>query len=175
MAHLLLRIPLFHSSRSFVTLNLNKETLRWIRGTRSSECISDEVGHTGQSPLQNYWNRPTEFEEFFLFKLNLTYKFVNRQWKKSTKENIVWIWPHLSPVRQGPQWEEFCQTKVLLHVKHRNVEQLTENGDIRWTTLYNRFIGEINKDSNNFLGQAVDNEEEIDKEEELRNVKDEDD
>src|SRR6266496_410904 len=35
--HLLLSIPLYHSSRQFVTLNLNKETSRWICRTGTNE------------------------------------------------------------------------------------------------------------------------------------------
>ena len=58
-AHLLLGIPLYHSSRSFITLNLNKEAPRWLRGTGNREGyegtgLNDDVGHTGPSPLKNY-------------------------------------------------------------------------------------------------------------------------
>jgi hypothetical protein len=35
---------------------------------------------------------------------------------------------------------------------HRDIEQLTENGEIGWSTLYDRFIKEIN----NLLGPATD-------------------
>ncbi|PKK62036.1 hypothetical protein RhiirC2_790962 [Rhizophagus irregularis] len=48
-----------------------------------------------------------------------------------------------------------------------NIEQLTENGDIGWSTLYDRFIEEINKDPSDLLGPAIDNEEEIAEEDEL--------
>ena len=37
--HLILSLPLYHSSHAFVTLNLNKESARWLRGTGS---IGDE-------------------------------------------------------------------------------------------------------------------------------------
>jgi hypothetical protein len=56
--HLLLRILLYHSSRLFVTLNLNEEGPRWIRSTGSG--LNDEeftainnAGRTNQSPLKN--------------------------------------------------------------------------------------------------------------------------
>jgi len=46
---------------------------------------------------------------------------------------------------------------------------LTENGDIRWSILYDCFIEEINKNSSDLLGLAVDNEEEeINEEEKLK-------
>ncbi|PKC54020.1 hypothetical protein RhiirA1_355369, partial [Rhizophagus irregularis] len=32
------------------------------------------------------------------------------------RENIVRIFPRPSPIREGPQWEEFCRVKVVLHV-----------------------------------------------------------
>ncbi len=182
--HLLLGIPLYHSSRLFISLNLNKEAPRWLRGTGGNEegvgtSLGNDVGHTGKSPLKNYWDRPEEFEDFSLYKLNLTHKFVNGYWKKYTKENIVRIWSRLSPVHQGPHWEEFCRVKVLLHVRHRNIEQLTENGDIGhcivWSTLYDHFIEEISKDPSDLLGPAVDNEEEIIAEEEELEEENEDD
>src|SRR6266496_1715943 len=119
--HLLLGIPLYHSSRNFVTLNLNEEAARWVRGTGTNE--NDEslrrikgIGRTTQSPMKLYWKRPTELEDLSLFNLHLTHKFDKGNWKKCTKENIVRIWSRLSPLRNGEQWEEFCRVKVLLHV-----------------------------------------------------------
>ncbi|CAG8693782.1 19014_t:CDS:1 [Cetraspora pellucida] len=53
--HLLLGIPLYHSSRRFVTLNLNKESLRWLCGTGNENFgTTSQVGQTDQSPLQRY-------------------------------------------------------------------------------------------------------------------------
>ena len=74
--HLILGIPLYHSSRMFVVLNLNNESARWIRGMGSSETITD-AGCTTQSALKKYWNRNEELEEYSLYKLNLTHKFIN--------------------------------------------------------------------------------------------------
>jgi len=53
---------------------------------------------------------------------------------------------------------------------------LTENGDIGWSILYDRFIEEINKDPSDLLGPAIDNEEEeVDEEEELEKKENKDD
>ena len=41
-----------------------------------------------------------------------------------------------SALHEDPQWEEFCRAKVLLHVRHRDLQQLTENGTITWSALY---------------------------------------
>ncbi|PKK68501.1 hypothetical protein RhiirC2_782199 [Rhizophagus irregularis] len=79
--HLLLGIPLYYSSRPFVSLNLNEIGPRWIHGTGSGPngeefTTIDDVGRTNQSPLRKYWNRPDELENFTLFKLYLIEKDV---------------------------------------------------------------------------------------------------
>ncbi|RHZ81257.1 hypothetical protein Glove_122g121 [Diversispora epigaea] len=169
---------------------------RWIRGTGSREDRTSpayDIGHIGKSSLKitgtntgrniTYqvsagnlnWDRLAEFEDFSLFKLNLMYTFVNGYQKKCEKENIVQIWPHPSTVYRGSQWEEFCQIKVLLHVRHRNLEQLTENGNITWSILYDNFIEEINEDPNDVLGLAIDKEEEIEEEDPEEEIEDDQD
>jgi ATP-dependent DNA helicase PIF1 len=151
-SHLLLGIPLYHSSRSFVSLNLNREAPR---------VLGNDTGRTTKSALKKYWDRPAEFEEFSLFQLNLRYKIAKGHWVECKKENIVRIWPRPSPIYQGPQWEEFCRIKVILHVPHRSLEQLTENDTISWSTLYEHFSDVINNDPPDLLGLSVDNEKEI--------------
>ena len=114
-------------------MNLNKEAPRWIRGTRESEEFltdNNDSGRTNKSPLKIYWDRPTELEDFMLFRLHLTHKLVQNKWNRCQQENIVRIFPHPSALRKGPQWEEYCRIKVLLYVQHRNLQQLTENGNI---------------------------------------------
>ena len=44
--HILLSLPLYHSSQQFVFLNLNKEAPRWIRDTGKSE-ESSMVNNSG--------------------------------------------------------------------------------------------------------------------------------
>jgi len=57
--HILLSLPLYHSSRQFVFLNLNKEALRWICGSGKSEesfnVNINDIGRTEKSPLKAYW------------------------------------------------------------------------------------------------------------------------
>ena len=162
--HIILGIPLYHSSRQSVFLNLDKEAPRWIQGTGEGEgyfTINNDLGLTEKSPLKIYWERPTELEDFTLFRLYLTHKLVKNQWKKCQQENIVRMFPRPSSLREGPQWEEFCRVKVLLHVRHRNLQQLIGDGSIAWTTVYHQHIEEINSDPIDLLGQPVDNEREI--------------
>jgi len=81
--HLLLGLPLYHSSRQFVSLNLNKQTPRWICGSGNendqSFSSNGEVGQTVKSPLQKYWDRPVELEDVTLFQLYLRYTFSRGQ------------------------------------------------------------------------------------------------
>jgi hypothetical protein len=59
-------------------------------------------------------------------------------------------------MREGQQWEEYCRVKVLLHVRHQDLQQLTENNTMAWSTLYNRHLEEINADPIDILGSPKD-------------------
>ncbi|EXX53021.1 hypothetical protein RirG_247740 [Rhizophagus irregularis DAOM 197198w] len=80
--HLLLGIPLYHSSQQYVLLNLNEEAPRCVRGTGSRENVEDgttikEGARTTWSPLRKYWDRDDQFEDFSLYRLYLTHKYTN--------------------------------------------------------------------------------------------------
>jgi hypothetical protein len=78
-------------------------------------------------------------------------------------------------LREGPQWEEFCRVKVLLHVRHQDLQQLTGNGTIAWSDLYDHHIEEINADPIDILGLPVDNEpDEMDDEEDEEPLQEDD-
>jgi len=49
--------------------------------------------------------------------------------------------------------------KVLLYVRHQNLQQLTENNTIKWSTLYSQYLEEINTDLIDLLRSPVYNEE----------------
>ena len=112
--------------------------------------------------MQRYCNRSTELSDVSLFRLYLQYKLVKGEWIKCSKENIVRVWPQPSPIKNGPQWEEFCRIKVLLHVCYKNIFSLTENYTLSWIDLYNHHLSEINDNSSDLIGPAVDNLEEVD-------------
>ena len=170
--HLLLSIPLYHSSRQCVSLNLNAEAPRLLQGTGSNQenIATEEAGRTTKSALRKYWERAEQFQNFSMYKLYLTHKFVKGCWKRCEKENIVRIFPRPSALRNGDQWEEFCQVKVLLHVPHRSLEELNED-NIPWSTIYSQHLDTINSDPNDLLGQEVDEESEISEEESLQLMK----
>ena len=56
--HLLLSIPLFHSSRTFISLNVNEEVARWIcetgRRDNTYEFSTGDDENTTQSSLEKY-------------------------------------------------------------------------------------------------------------------------
>lgn len=67
--HLLLGIPLYHSSRTFVTLNLSEETWRWICGTGNNEDGNElsqikGAGRTTKSHLKNTGIDPSSSKSF---------------------------------------------------------------------------------------------------------------
>ena len=106
--------------------------------------------------------------DFTLFRLHLTHKLVKNRWKECQQENVVRVFPRPSPLRESPQWEEFCRVKVLLHIQHRDLQDLTEDRTIAWSTLYNNYVEEINANPIDLLGSPIDDEEsEINDEEEL--------
>jgi hypothetical protein len=115
--HLLLQILLYHSSWNFVCLNLNKEANCQLhnRNENNANDEDDKIMKMEPSPLQRYCNRPSKLDELSLFRLYLQYKLVKGNWEKCNNENIVRIWPQPYPIRNGPQWKEFCHVKVLLH------------------------------------------------------------
>jgi ATP-dependent DNA helicase PIF1 len=172
--HLLLSIPLYHSSRQCVSLNLNAEAPRLLQGTGSNQenIATEEAGRTTKSALRKYWERTEQFQNFSIYKLYLTHKYVKGCWKRCEKENIVRIFPRPSALRNGDQWEDFCRVKVLLHVPHRSLEELNED-NIPWSTIYSQHLDTINSDPNDLLGQEVDEESEISEEESLDEIEEE--
>ena len=87
------------------------------------------------------------------------HRFVKNWWNRCNRKNIIRIFSCSSPLREGPQWEEFCYAKVLLHVRHRDIQQLTKNSSIAWSFLYEYYIEEINSGPTDLLGLPTDNEE----------------
>ncbi|EXX69416.1 Pif1p [Rhizophagus irregularis DAOM 197198w] len=155
--YLLLGLPLYYSSRTFVILNLNNESHQWLCETGIENVMpNSDVGRTERSPVQKYWDRPVELENLSMFQLYLEYKFYNGKWKRCECENVVHIWPRPSPQRNGPQWNEFCRIKIILHVPHRSLEQLNENNSLSWSDLFNHNIANSENEFKDILGPSVD-------------------
>lgn len=68
--HLLLQLPLYHCSRNFVCLNLNKETNQWLHDSeQNTNNENNETKKTVLSLLQRYCSRPTELSDLSLFRI----------------------------------------------------------------------------------------------------------
>ncbi|PKB95961.1 hypothetical protein RhiirA5_435717 [Rhizophagus irregularis] len=50
-------------------------------------------------------------------------KTCQNRWKECQKENIVRIFPRPSPLREGPQWEDFCQENLTVDYQTLNDNQ----------------------------------------------------
>jgi len=51
--------------------------------------------------------------------------------------------------------------KVLLHVKHRSINELKDNDNVTWSSVYIYHLDMINNDPTDLLGQPIDNEDDI--------------
>jgi ATP-dependent DNA helicase PIF1 len=157
----LLSLPLYHSSWTFVSLNLNEVSPRWICGTSSGlngeELFINNAGYTNQLFLKKYWNGPNNLKDLSLFVIYLTYKCMNNDWKRCSKEKVVHIWSQPSGLRNGPQWEEFCRIKVLLYILHQSIIQLNEN-NLPWSIIYYQHMDMINKGPEDLIREPVNNE-----------------
>ena len=69
------------------------------------------------------------------------------------------IFSQPSSLHEGPQWEEFCQVKILFHVRYQDFLELTEDGTIVWSILYNNYNEEINANLIDLLRSSKDNKE----------------
>ncbi|PKK68522.1 hypothetical protein RhiirC2_782186 [Rhizophagus irregularis] len=120
-----------------------QETCHLLNGTAKSFLCTgsrnnvEDTGRTTQSALKRYWERPEELEDYSLFELYLI-----------------------------DQWEAYCRVKVLLHIRHCNMQVLMENGNINWSTLYDQHIDTINDASQDLLRQPVNDKEVYDEESE---------
>lgn len=163
--HLLLEIPMYHSSRTFVSLNLNADgALRKIGdGVQVDTNVADNTARsTGLSHLQLYWNRPVDLEDHSLFQLHLTHQRTRTGWRFRLKHNvIIQVWPRPSPVRYGQDWESYCRMKVLLHVPHREHviwQPANTDGAVNWPEVYEHHRNIIDAAPDDLLGSPVDAE-----------------
>ena len=119
--HLLLQLPLIHSSRDFVVLSVD--------GSREvNDRLENESHATRASILDHYLQRPTTpiFEEMTLLYFAQNYSMPNktRSEPKSHKMKVVSVRPYCSPDPNGPNYEQYCQQKLMLHKPFRHINEL---------------------------------------------------
>jgi len=86
---------------------------------------------------------------------------VKGNWVICKTKNIVHIWPQSSPLCNEDEWKEYCQVKVILHVKYRSLQQLRESDSVSWSSIYYQYLDVINNNLVDLLGPSIDNEKEI--------------
>ena len=139
--HLLLMLPMYMASRDFVMLSLD--------GSRQvEERLEEGKPATALSALDHYTSRPatSQFEEMTLLHFVQHYsmpKNVGEEPVVRKKMVVVRVRPHCSPDTRGPQYEQYCQQKLMLHRPFREYRQLKAGCD----TFAEAFAGYVQSGS----------------------------
>ena len=125
--HLLLQLPLYITTRDFVILSLD--------GSRAVEDKLDpDKPATVPSILDNYRLRPSspQFEPMTL--LHFAQHFSNprncgSEPNPRQKKVVVVVRPYIPPDPNGPQYEQYCKQKLMLHKPFRHEDELLNTQD----------------------------------------------
>ena len=134
--HLLLQLPLIQSSRDFTILSLD--------GSRQVEDRLQDNSHaTVASILDHYVHRPTTpiFAEMKLLHFTRNYSMPKDTGSepKRHKMKVVSTRPYCSPDPNGPQYEQYCQQKLMLHKPFRHLGELKGECDT-FAAAYSLFL-----------------------------------
>ena len=111
--HLILQLPMYRSSRDFVILSLD--------GSREvNQALEEERPVTLESQLDHYCSRPTslEFDSITLLQYVQKYRVPKKAGELPvcrTKEVVVIPRPYCNPDPNGPNYEQYCRQKLMLH------------------------------------------------------------
>ena len=125
--HLLLQLPMYKASRDFVILSLD--------GSREvDDKLEDDRAVTLDSQLDHYTARPTtpDFEELTLLQFVQRYRIPKRvddDLVRRTKDVVVIPRPYCSPDPSGPNYEQYCRQKLMMHQPFRQLEDLQAGCD----------------------------------------------
>ena len=121
--HLLLQLPLVHSTRDYVLLSLDGS-----REVQQEEPNEGTSRATACSMLDHYIQRPSNsvFEHMTLLHFVQNYSMPKEigTVPKQHKMKIVGVRPYCSPDPGNPKYEQYCQQKLMLYVPFRHVNQL---------------------------------------------------
>ena len=135
--HLLLQLPLIHSSRDFTVLSLS--------GSRQVQNQVENQMHQGtQAPvfstLDHYVQRPTTtmFQDMNFLHFAQYYYSMPKDLGSDPKHHKtkVVIIPYCFPDPSGPKYEQYWQYKLMQHKPFRHVEELKGTWQI-FTEAYN--------------------------------------
>ena len=125
--HLLLQLPLYITTRDFIILSLD--------GSRAvDDKLDPDKPATVPSILDNYRIRPSssQFESMTL--LHFAQHFSNPrnhggEPNPRQKKVVVVVRPYISPEPNGPQYEQYCKQKLMLHKPFRQDHELMDTQD----------------------------------------------
>lgn len=135
--HLLLQLPMFRASRDFVVLSLD--------GSRAmADHLTDDQPATAPSILDHYSARPDSprFQNMNLLDFTQQHTMPNEVGSTPTtrkKHVVVIVQPYCSPDPNSPNYEQYCQQKLMLHVPFCRQEELLRTND-KYSESYSVFL-----------------------------------
>ena len=135
--HLLLQLPMFKASRDFVILSLD--------GSRAvSDHLDEDQPATIPSAVDHYVSRPATaiFHSMTLLHFVQHYTMPRESGSEPSrrrKKVVVIVRPYCPPDPQGPQYEQYCRQKLMLHVPFRHQSELLGD-NTSFTAAYTSFL-----------------------------------
>lgn len=121
--HLLLQLPLVHSTRDYVVLSLDGS-----RQVQQKKQVDSTSAATATSMLDHNIERPSNstFESMTLLHFAQNYSMLKEigSVPKQHKMKVVGVRPYCSPDPNNPKYEQYCQQKLMLHVIFCHINQL---------------------------------------------------
>ena len=139
--HLLLQLPMFKASRDFVVLSVD--------GTRAVELNSEEdEPATALSILDHYIAHPSTccFDSMTLLQFTRSYsmpKELSMVPKRRRKDVVVTVRPYYSLDPIGPNYEQYCRQRLMLHITFRHMSDLLGENDT-YAAAYHQMLQSAN-------------------------------
>ncbi|XP_059066108.1 uncharacterized protein LOC131857481 [Cryptomeria japonica] len=136
--HLLLKLPLSLSSRTFVSLNVNQKNFQRV-------SISPTRTTTYPNYMATYMERPIHLERMCLIDVTKKWSFnasqKRNQWKERTNPVIVRVSPRFTsiPSKEDKYFQAFCWSELLLYHPFRNIEMDFGSSDDEIKAQWERF------------------------------------
>lgn len=136
--HLLLQLPLVKSTRDHTILSLDGS--RQVQATQTEDCTT---AATVPSILDHYVQRPynSTFEGMTLVYYAQNYSTPKELGTAPTKHKmkVVTVRPYCSPDPSGPNYEQYCKQKLMLHVPFRHIDELKGTSE-NFSEAYSVFL-----------------------------------
>lgn len=119
--HLILKLPLSISSRTFVSLNVNHHKFQCVSISFTSVTTSPTYIDTFMAhPIQLEAMPPIELTKKWTFKVSQK----NEQWNQFPQKEIVHVSFRFTciPARDTKSFHEFCWSKLILYHPFQNID-----------------------------------------------------